>query len=127
MKVKKLISLEKAAELVKMCECCNTIIEIVTELERYNIINCTDYELDVDYKLYKINDCGICALVKNLIKSQNLKIQVIRVESDQQIDYLRKNNIHSFPVLEIRAGEKTEFITGSEAGAYIASNMSRFK
>ena len=73
MKVKKLISLEKAAELVKMCECCNTIIEIVTELERYNIINCTDYELDVDYKLYKINYCGICALVKNLIKSQNLK------------------------------------------------------
>ena len=127
MKVKKLISLEKAAELVKMCECCNTIIEIVTELERYNIINCTDYELDVDYKLYKIDDCGICALVKNLIKSQNLKIQVIRVESDQQIDYLRKNNIHNFPVLEIRAGEKTEFITGSEAGAYIASNMSRFK
>lgn len=127
MKVKKIISLEKAAELVKMCECCNTIIEIVTELERYNIINCTDYELDVDYKLYTINDCGICALVKNLIKSQNLKIQVIRVESDQQIDYLRKNNIHSFPVLEIKAGEKTEFITGSEAGAYIASNMSRFK
>lgn len=127
MKVKKIISLEKAAELVKMYECCNTIIEIVTELERYNIINCTDYELDVDYKLYTINDCGICALVKNLIKSQNLKIQVIRVESDQQIDYLRKNNIHSFPVLEIKAGEKTEFITGSEAGAYIASNMSRFK
>lgn len=127
MKAKKLISLEKVAELVKMCECCSSIIEIVTELERYNIINCTDYELDVDYKLYTINDCGICALVKNLIKSQNLKIQVIRVESDQQIDYLRKNNIHSFPVLEIRAGEKTEFITGSEAGAYIASNMSIFK
>ena len=127
MKSKSLVSLEKAAELVKMCECCNNIIEIVTALERYNIINCTDYELELDYKLYTTNDCGMCALVKNLIKSQNLKIQVIRVESDQQIEYLRKNNVNSFPVLEIRAGEKTEFITGSEAGAYIASNMSKFK
>ena len=123
----KKISLERAAELVNKCECCNTITQIVTALERYNIINGTNYKLDVDYKLYTINDCGICALVKNLIKSQNLKIQVIRVESDQQIEYLRKNNIHSFPVLEIRAGEKTEFIVGSEAGAYIASNMSIFK
>ena len=123
----KKISLERAAELVNKCECCNTITQIVTALERYNIINGTDYELEVDYKLYTTNDCGICTLVKNMIKSQNLKIQVIRVESDQQINYLRKNNVHSFPALEIRAGEKTEFITGSEAGAYIASNMSRFK
>ena len=43
------------------------------------------------------------------------------------MEYLRKNNVHSFPALEIKAGEKTEFITGSEAGAYIASNMSKFK
>jgi glutaredoxin len=123
----KKISLERAAELVNKCECCNTITQIVTALERYNIINGTNYKLDVDYKLYTINDCGICALVKNLIKSQNLKIQIIHAESDQQIEYLRKNKVHSFPALEIRAGEKTEFITGSEAGAYIASNMSIFK
>jgi len=123
----KKISLERAAELVKMCECCNTIIEIVTALEKYNIIYCTDYELEVDYKLYTTNDCGICSLAKNLIKSQNLKIQVMYVESDQQIEYLRKNNVHSFPVLEIKNEEKVEFITGNEAGAYIASNMSKFK
>ena len=123
----KKISLERAAELVNKCECCNTITQIVTALERYNIINGTNYKLDVDYKLYTINDCGICALVKNLIKSQNLKIQIIHAESDQQIDYLRKNKVHSFPALEIRGGEKIEFIVGSEAGAYIASNMSIFK
>lgn len=123
----KKISLERAAEIINKCECCNTIKEIVTALEKYNIINCTDYELEVEYKLYTTNDCGICALAKNLIKSQNLKIQVIHAESDQQMEYLRKNNVHSFPALEIKAGEKTEFITGSEAGAYIASNMSKFK
>ena len=127
MKSKSIVSLEKAAELVNRCECCNTITEILVALERYNIINGTNYKLDVDYKLYTIDDCGICTLVKNLIKSQNLKIQVIRVESDQQIDYLRKNNVHSFPALEIKNEEKIEFIVGSEAGAYIASNMSRFK
>ena len=127
MKVKKIISLEKAAELVKMCECCNTIIEIVTALEKYNIINCTDYELEVEYKLYTTNDCGICALSKNLIKSQNLKIQVIHAESDQQMEYLRKNNVHSFPALEIKAGEKTEFISGKTAGEFIAANIEKFK
>ena len=126
MKAKSLISLEKAAELVKMCECCNTIIEIVTALERFNISNSTDYKLDVKYRLYTTNNCGICALTKNLIKSQNLKIQVINAESDQ-IDYLRKNKVHTFPALEIDAGEKIEFIVGSEAGSYIASNISRFK
>ena len=127
MKSKSLVSLEKAAEIVNKCECCNTITEILVALERYNIINCTDYKLEVGYKLHITNDCGMCALVKNLIKSQNLKIQVIRVESDHQIEYLRKNNVHSFPALEITAEKKKEFITGSEAGSYIASNMLRFK
>ena len=125
--MKSLISLEKAAELVNKCEYCNTIIEIVTALEKYNIINNTNYKLDVKYRLYTTNNCGICALTKNLIRSQNLKIQVIHAESEQQIEYLRKNNVHSFPVLEIKNEEKIEFIVGSEAGSYIASNMSRFK
>lgn len=96
-------------------------------MKEYNKKNNTEYTLEIKYFLYTTNDCGICALAKNLIKSQNLKIQVIHAESEQQIEYLRKNNVHSFPALEIKAGEKTEFITGSEAGAYIASNMSKFK
>jgi glutaredoxin len=122
----KKISLERAAEIVNKCECCNTIKEIVTALEKYNIINCTDYELEVEYKLYTTNDCGICALAKNLIKSQNLKIQVIHAESDQ-IDYLRKNKVHTFPALEIDAGEKIEFISGKDVGEYLAFNLEKFK
>ena len=120
------INLEKARKLVNNCEYCDTITEIVTAIERYNIINGTNYKLDVKYRLYTTNNCGICALTKNLIRSQNLKIQIIQEESDQ-IDYLRKNKVHTFPALEIDAGEKIEFIVGSEAGSYIASNMSRFK
>ena len=120
----KKISLERAAEIVNKCECCNTIKEIVTALEKYNIINCTDYELEVEYKLYTTNDCGICALAKNLIKSQNLKIQVIHAESDQ-IDYLRKNKVHTFPALEIDAGEKIEFISGKDVGEYLAFNLEK--
>ena len=46
----KKISLERAAGLVNKCECCNTITQIVTALERYNIINGTNYKLDVDIK-----------------------------------------------------------------------------
>ena len=122
----KKISLERAAEIVNKCECCNTIKEIVTALEKYNIINCTDYELEVEYKLYTTNDCGICALAKNLIKSQNLKIQVIHAESDQ-IDYLRKNKVHTFPALEIDAGEKIEFISGKDVGEYLAFNLEKIK
>lgn len=122
----KKISLERAAELVNKCECCNTILEIVTGLEKYNIINSTDYKVDIKYRLYTTNDCGICALAKNLIKSQNLKIQVIHAESDQ-IDYLRKNKVHTFPALEIDAGEKIEFISGKTAGEFIAANIEKFK
>lgn len=121
------INIEKAVKITGTCLCCNTIKEIERRLKEYNKKNNTEYTLEIKYFLYTTNDCGICALAKNLIKSQNLKIQVIHAESEQQIEYLRKNNVHSFPALEIKAGEKTEFITGSEAGAYIASNMSKFK
>ena len=121
------INIEKAVNITGTCLCCNTIKEIERRLNEYNKKNNTEYTLEIKYFLYTTNDCGICALAKNLIKSQNLKIQVIHAESEQQIEYLRKNNVHSFPALEIKAGEKTEFITGSEAGAYIASNMSKFK
>ena len=121
------INIEKAVKITGTCLCCNTIKEIERRLKEYNKKNNTEYNLEIKYFLYTTNDCGICALAKNLIKSQNLKIQVIHAESEQQIEYLRKNNVHSFPALEIKAGEKTEFITGSEAGAYIASNMSKFK
>ena len=121
------INIEKAVNITGTCLCCNTIKEIERRLKEYNKKNNTEYTLEIKYFLYTTNDCGICALAKNLIKSQNLKIQVINAESEQQIEYLRKNNVHSFPALEIKAGEKTEFITGSEAGAYIASNMSKFK
>lgn len=121
------INIEKAVKITGTCLCCYTIKEIERRLKEYNKKNNTEYTLEIKCFLYTTNDCGICALAKNLIKSQNLKIQVIHAESEQQIEYLRKNNVHSFPALEIKAGEKTEFITGSEAGAYIASNMSKFK
>ena len=126
MRVKNLISLEKAAELVKMCECCNTIIEIVTALERYNIINCTDYGFEVEYKLYTTNDCGRCNLVKNMIKGQNLNI-IVKEASEQDIKYLTENGNSGFPVLEIKAGEKVEFLDGNKVGDFIASNLNMFK
>lgn len=126
MRVKNLISLEKAAELVKMCECCNTIIEIVTALERYNIINCTDYGFEVEYKLYTTNDCGRCNLVKNMIKGQNLNI-IVKEASEQDIKYLTENGNSGFPVLEIKAGEKTEFVDGIKVGEFIALNLEKFK
>lgn len=120
------INLEKARKLVNNCEYCDTITEIVTAIERYNIINGTNYKLDVKYRLYTTNNCGICALTKNLIRSQNLKIQIVQTESDH-MEYLRKNKVNSFPVLEIKSGEKLEFIDGKNVGGFIATNLEMFK
>ena len=126
MRVKNLISLEKAAELVKMCECCNTIIEIVTALEKYNIINVTDYKLDIEYKLYTTKNCTNCSLSKSLINSQTLRIKIIEAE-EKDVDYLIQNDIGTFPVLKIKAGERVEFIYGKNVGSFIATNLEMFK
>lgn len=61
-----------------------------------------------------------------MVESQRLNINIKNVTQDD-INYLRNNKITTFPVLEIRAGEKTEFIAGNEAGSYIASNLEMLK
>lgn len=126
MKSKSFVSLEKAAEIVNKCECCNTITEIVTALERYNIINVTDYKLDIEYKLYTTKNCTNCNLSKSLINSQTLRIKIIEAE-EKDVDYLIQNDIGTFPVLEIKAGERVEFIYGKNVGGFIATNLEMFK
>ena len=120
------ISIEKAIKLTDTCLCCNTIKEIQDKLKEYNRKNHTEYVLEIEYVLYTTKNCGICNMVKNLINSKNLKISI--KESDgNDIDYLTKNKVSTFPVLEIKSGEKKEFISGKTAGEFIAANMEKFK
>lgn len=120
------ISIEKAVELTDTCLCCNTIKEIEEKLKEYNKKNNTEYILEIEYVLYTTKNCGICNMVKHLINSKNLKIS-IKESDENDIQYLIKNKISNFPVLQIKAGEKVEFILGKDAGEYIASNLQKFK
>ena len=105
---------------------CNTIKEIEEKLKEYNKKNNTEYILEIEYVLYTTKNCGICNMVKHLINSKNLKIS-IKESDENDIQYLIKNKISNFPVLQIKAGEKVEFIFGKDAGEYIASNLQKFK
>lgn len=122
----KKISIEKAVELIDMCLCCNTLQEIQKELIKYNKKNNTDYVIQTEYNLYTTSNCSNCILVKKMVESQRLNISIKNVTQDD-INYLRKNKITTFPVLEIRAGEKIEFVAGNEVGNYIASNLEMLK
>lgn len=120
------INIEKAVDITNTCLCCNTIKEIEEKLKEYNEKNKTDYTLEIKYFLYTTNDCGRCNLVKKLIEGQNLNI-IIKEASEQDIKYLTENGNSGFPVLEIKAGEKTEFVDGIKVGDFIASNLNMFK
>ena len=124
--MKTMISIEKAIQLTDTCLCCNTIQEIKKELEDYNRKNNTDYSVEIQYILYTTSECTRCNLVKNMIKGQNLKI-IIKESNEQDIKYLVDNGNSGFPVLEIRDGEKTEFVDGIKVGEFIASNLEKFK
>ena len=120
------ISIEKAVELTDTCLCCNTIQEIQDKLKDYNRKNNTRYILEIEYVLYTTKNCGICNMVKNLISSQYLKIKNIEA-TEKEVLYLQKNNIGTFPVLELKAGKKSQFISGKDVGEYLASNLEKFK
>ena len=122
----KKISIEEAVNLTESCLCCNTIQEIQEKLEDYNRKNNTDYSVEIQYILYTTTSCTICNMLKNLISSQNLKIS-IKESDEKDVQYLIKNKISNFPVLQIKAEEKVEFIFGKDAGEYIASNLQKFK
>ena len=122
----KKISIEKATQLTDTCLCCNTMEEIHNKLKEYNQKNNTRYILEMQYMCYTTTNCGVCNMVKNLISSQNLKIS-IKESDENDVEYLIKNKISNFPVLLIKSGEKVKFISGKEAGEYIASNLQKFK
>lgn len=122
----KKISIEEAVNLTESCLCCNTIQEIQEKLEDYNRKNNTDYSVEIQYILYTTSECTRCNLVKNMIKGQNLKI-IIKESNEQDIKYLVGNGNSGFPVLEIRDGEKIEFVDGIKVGEFIASNLEKFK
>ena len=124
--MKTMISIEKAVDLTESCLCCNTIQEIQEKLEDYNRKNNTDYSVEIQYILYTTSECTRCNLVKNMIKGQNLKI-IIKESNEQDIKYLVGNGNSGFPVLEIRDGEKIEFVDGIKVGEFIASNLEKFK
>ena len=120
------INIEKAVQITGTCLCCNTIQEIQKKLEDYNRKNNTDYSVEIQYILYTTTSCTICNMLKNLISSQNLKIS-IKESDEKDVQYLIKNKISNFPVLQIKAEEKVEFIFGKDAGEYISSNLQKFK
>lgn len=120
------INIEKAVKITGTCLCCYTIKEIERRLKEYNKKNKTHYTLEIKYFLYTTNDCGRCNLVKKLIEGQNLNI-IIKEASEQDIKYLTENGNSGFPVLEIKAGEKVEFLDGNKVGDFIASNLEKFK
>lgn len=122
----KKISIEKATQLTDTCLCCNTLEEIQNKLKEYNQKNNTRYILEIEYVLYTTKNCGICNMVKNLISSQYLKIKNIEA-TEKEVLYLQKNNIGTFPVLELKAGKKSQFISGKDVGEYLASNLEKFK
>ena len=120
------ISIENAVQLTDTCMCCNTLEEIQKELEDYNRKNNTDYSLEMQYILYTTSECTRCNLVKNMIKGQNLNI-IVKESSEHDVKYLTENGNSGFPVLEIKAGEKTEFVDGIKVGEFIALNLEKFK
>lgn len=124
--MKTMISIEKAVDLTESCLCCNTIQEIQEKLEDYNRKNNTNYIIEMQYMCYTTTNCGVCNMVKHLINAQNLKIS-IKESDENDVEYLIKNKISNFPVLLIKSGEKVKFISGKEAGEYIASNLQKFK
>lgn len=124
--MKTMISIEKAVDLTESCLCCNTIQEIQEKLEDYNRKNNTDYSVEIQYILYTTSECTRCNLVKKLIEGQKLNI-IIKESNEQDIKYLVDNGNSGFPVLEIRDGEKTEFVDGIKVGEFIASNLEKFK
>lgn len=122
----KKINIEKAVELTDTCLCCNTLEEIKEELVKYNKKNNTEYVIQTDYNLYTTANCSNCILVKKMIESQKLNISIKNVTKND-VTYLRNNKITTFPVLEIKAGEKTEFVAGKTVGEFIAANIEKFK
>lgn len=124
--MKTMISIEKAVNLTGSCLCCNTIQEIQKELEDYNRKNNTDYSVEIQYILYTTSECTRCNLVKNMINGQNLNI-ILKESSEHDVKYLTKNGNSGFPVLEIKAGEKVEYVDGPKVGEFIASNLEKFK
>ena len=120
------IPIEKAVQLTGKCLCCNSILEIENALNCYNKKNGTQYSVETEYKLYTTKNCTNCMFLKSLIKSQRLRIEIVEAQ-EKEVEYLKKNNISAFPVLEINAGEKVEFVFGKEAGEYLASNLQKFK
>lgn len=120
------ISIENAVQLTDTCMCCNTLEEIKEKLKEYNQKNHTEYILEIEYVLYTTKNCGMCNMVKNLISSQYLKIKNIEA-TEKEVLYLQKNDIGTFPVLELKAGKKSQFISGKDVGEYLASNLEKFK
>ena len=88
--------------------------------------NGTQYSVETEYKLYTTKNCTNCNLAKSLINSQKLRIKILEAQ-EKELNYLMKNNIGKFPVLEIIAGEKSQFISGKDVGEFIASNLEKFK
>lgn len=120
------IDIEKAVDITRTCLCCNTIKEIEEKLKEYNQKNHTEYILEIGYVLYTTKNCVMCNMVKNLINSKNLKIS-IKESDENDLEYLIKNKVNTFPVLEIKSGEKKEFISGKTVGEFIASNLEKFE
>ena len=120
------ITIDKAVGLTGKCLCCNSITEIICALNDYNKKHGTNYVIEIKYTLYTTKGCTNCNLSKSLINSQKLRIEIVEAQ-EKEILYLEKNNIATFPVLEIKSGEKVEFISGKEAGEFIASNLEKLK
>lgn len=116
------ISIENAVQLTG----CNKLEEIKEKLKEYNKKNHTEYILEIEYVLYTTKNCGMCNMVKNLISSQYLKIKNIEA-TEKEVLYLQKNEIGTFPVLELKTGERVEFVYGKNVGSFIATNLEMFK
>ena len=101
-------------------------MEIVCALNDYNKKHGTNYFIQMEYKLYTTKGCTNCNLSKSLINSQKLNIEIVEAQ-ETELEYLKKNKIATFPVLETKSGEKKEFISGKDVGEYIASNLEKFK
>lgn len=120
------ITIDKAVGLTGKCLCCNSIKEIICALNDYNKKHGTNYFIQTEYKLYTTKNCTNCNLSKILINSQKLGIEIVDSQ-EEEVEYLKKNEMFTFPVLEIKSGEKVEFISGKDVGEYIASNLEQLK
>lgn len=117
-----IITIDKAVGLTGKC----SIMEIICALNDYNKKHGTNYFIQTEYKLYTTKNCTNCNLSKILINSQKLGIEIVDSQ-EEEVEYLKKNEMFNFPVLEIIAGEKSQFISGKEVGQFIASNLEKFK